>query len=77
LDTLPSAFGGYTRHIHGSPVAHKSRDHGIMQFVQGENGPVQAVRLNMDFCLTWIAAGQEVASQGMPPRGACAAGCWC
>jgi hypothetical protein len=69
LDTLPSAFGGYTRHIHGSPVGYKSPDHGIMLFVQGENGAVQAVRLNPDFSLTWIAAGQEVASQGMPPPG--------
>jgi hypothetical protein len=69
LDTLPSAFGGYTRHIHGSPVGYKSPDHGIMLFVQGENGTVQAVRLNADFSLTWIAAGLEIASQGMPPPG--------
>jgi len=69
LDTLPSAFGGYTRHIHGSPVGYKSPDHGIMLFVQGENGTVQAVRLNADFSLAWVAAGQEVASQGMPPPG--------
>jgi hypothetical protein len=69
LDTLPSAFGGYTRHIHGTPVGYKSPDHGIMLFVQGENGTVQAVGLNADFSMTWIAAGQEVASQGMPPPG--------
>jgi hypothetical protein len=69
LDTLPSAFGGYTRHIHGSPVGYKSPDHGIMLFVQGENGTVQAIGLNADFSLTWIAAGQEVASQGMPAPG--------
>jgi hypothetical protein len=69
LDTLPSTFGGYTRHIHGSPVGYKSPDHGIMLFVQGENDTVQAVRLNADFSLTWIASGQEVASQGMPPPG--------
>jgi hypothetical protein len=69
LDTLPSAVGGYTRHIHGSPVGYKSPDHGFMLFVQGENDTVQAVRLNADFSLTWIAAGQEVASQGMPPPG--------
>jgi hypothetical protein len=69
LDTLPSAFGGYTRHIHATPVGYKSPDHGIMLFVQGENGAVQAVGLNADFSLTWIAAGQEVASQGMPPPG--------
>jgi hypothetical protein len=69
LDTLPSTVGGYTRHIHGSPVGYKSPDHGIMLFVQGENGTVQAIRLNADFSLTWIAAGQEVASQGMPPPG--------
>jgi len=69
LDTLPSAFGGYTRHIHGSPVGYKSPDLGMMLFVQGENGTVQAVRLNADFSLTWMAAGQEVASQGMPPPG--------
>jgi len=69
LDTLPSAFGGYTRHIHGTPVGYKSPDHGIMLFVQGENGTVQAVALAADFSLTWIAAGQEVASQGMPPPG--------
>jgi hypothetical protein len=69
LDTLPSAFGGYTRHIHGTPVGYKSPDHGIMLFVQGENGAVQAVGLAADFSLTWIAVGQEVASQGMPPPG--------
>jgi hypothetical protein len=69
LDTMPSAFGGYTRHIHGTPVGYKSPDHGIMLFVQGENGTVQAVGLAADFSLTWIAAGQEVASQGMPPPG--------
>jgi hypothetical protein len=69
LDTLPSAFGGYTRHIHGTPVGYKSPDHGIMLFVQGENGTVQAVGLNANFSLTWIAAGQEVASQGMAPPG--------
>ncbi len=69
LDTLPSAFDGYTRHIHGSPVGYKSPDHGIMLFVQGENGTVQAARLNPDFSLSWIAAGQEVASQGMAPPG--------
>ncbi len=69
LDSLPSAFGGYTRHIHGSPVGYKSPDHGIMLFVQGENGTAQAASLNADFSLTWIAAGQEVASQGMPPPG--------
>jgi hypothetical protein len=40
-----------------------------MLFVQGENGTVQAVGLAADFSLTWIAAGQEVASQGMPPPG--------
>jgi hypothetical protein len=69
LDTLPSAVGGYTRHIHGTPVGYKSPDHGTMLFVQGENGTVQAIGLNADFSLTWIAAGQEVASQGMPPPG--------
>ena len=69
LDTLPSAVGGYTRHIHGTPVGYKSPDHGIMLFVQGENGTVQAVGLNADFSLTWIAAGQEFASQGMRPPG--------
>lgn len=69
LDTLPSAFGGYTRHIHGSPVGYKSPDHGVMLFVQGENGTVQAIGLNADFSLTWIAAGQETASQGMQPPG--------
>jgi hypothetical protein len=69
LDTLPSAFGGYTHHIHGSPVGYKSPDHGMMLFVQGENGAVQAVGLNADYSLSWIAAGQEVASQGMPPPG--------
>jgi hypothetical protein len=69
LDTLPSAFGGYTRHIHGSPVGYKSPDHGIMLFVQGENGAVQAASLGADYNLTWLAAGQEVASQGMPPPG--------
>jgi hypothetical protein len=69
LDTLPSAPGGYTRHIHGTPVGYRSPDHGVMLFVQGENGTVQAVGINADFSLTWIAAGQEVASQGMPPPG--------
>ena len=69
LDTLPSAFGGYTRHIHGSPVGYNSPDHGTMLFVQGENGAVQAIGLNADFSLTWIAAGQEVASQGMASPG--------
>ena len=69
LDALPSAFGGYTRHIHGSPVGYKSPDHGIMLFVQGENGPVQAASLNPDFTLGWVAAGREVASQGMLPPG--------
>ena len=69
LDTLPSAIGGYTRHIHGTPVGYKSPDHGIMLFVQGENGTVQAVGLKADFSLTWIAAGQEFASQGMRPPG--------
>jgi hypothetical protein len=69
LDTLPSAFGGYTRHIHGSPVGYRSPDHGILLFVQGENGAVQSIRLNPDFSLTWVGAGQEAASQGMRPPG--------
>lgn len=38
--------------------------------MQGENGTVQAVGLNADFSLTWIAAGQEIASKRMrPPDG--------
>jgi hypothetical protein len=69
LDTLPSAFGGYTRHIHGTPVGYKSPDHGVMLFVQGENGTVNAISIGNDFSLTYLASGQEVASQGMAPPG--------
>ena len=69
LDTLPSAFGGYTHHIHGSPVGYKSPDHGVMLFVQGENGPVNAIGLGADYNLTFLASGQEIASQGMAPPG--------
>lgn len=69
LDTLPSAVGGYTHHIHGQPVGYKSPDHGVMLFVQGENGTAQAVGLNRDYSLRWLGAGQEQASQGMRPPG--------
>jgi hypothetical protein len=70
---VPWFFGGddgdYTRHIHGSPVGYKSPDHGTMLFVQGENDAVQAIGLNDDFTLKWIAAGTEIASQGMKAPG--------
>lgn len=69
LDTIPSAFGGYTRHIHGQPIGYKSPDHGVVVYVQGENGPVKAFQLNPDYTLTWLADGQEIASAGMPPPG--------
>lgn len=69
LDELPIAVGGYTRHIHGQPVAYLSPDHGLMTFVQGENGPVRAVSISESGAPTYIACGNEMASQGMPAPG--------
>lgn len=69
LNELPIAVGGYTRHIHGQPVAYKSPDHGIMHFVQGENGPVRAGSIDGNGTLKYIAAGREIASAGMKPPG--------
>lgn len=69
LDELPIAVGGYTRHIHGQPVAYLSPDHGLMTFVQGENGPVRAVSISESGAPTYIACGNEMASQGMPTPG--------
>lgn len=69
LDELPIAIGGSTRHIHGQPVAYISPDHGLMTFVQGENGPVRAVGVSSSGAPTYIACGTENASQGMPAPG--------
>lgn len=69
LDELPIAVGGYTRHVHGQPVAYLSPDHGLLTFVQGENGPVRAVRIDANGAPSYIACGTEIASAGMPPPG--------
>lgn len=69
LDEIPIAVGGYTRHVHGQPVAYISPDHGPMMFVQGENGPVRAFRVNEEGPPTYLACGTEIASAGMPPSG--------
>jgi hypothetical protein len=69
ITTLPTAFGGFTRHIHGQPAWDKSPDHGIMVFIHGENSSVKAYCLGSDYRLTWLADGQEIASAGMPPPG--------
>lgn len=69
LDELPVSVGGYTRHIHGQPVAYISPDHGLMTFVQGENGPVKAVSIDKNGAPKYLACGTEIASQGMPPPG--------
>lgn len=77
LFELPVLPTGKTAHIHGSPVGYKSPDHGVMLFVQGENGPVQAIRLNADYSLTWLADGGVVASQGMGGVGGMPGGMLC
>jgi hypothetical protein len=69
LDELPIAVGSYTRHIHGQPVAYISPDHGLMTFIQGENGPVRAVSIDKNGAPTYLACGTEVASAGMKPPG--------
>jgi hypothetical protein len=69
LDQLPIAVGGYTRHVHGQPVAYQSPDHGLLTFVQGENGPVRAVAIDQTGKPTYIACGTEIASAGMKAPG--------
>ncbi len=70
LDQLPIAVGGYTRHVHGQPVAYQSPDHGLLIFVQGENTPVRAFAISSTGVLTYVACGTEVASAGtLPPGG--------
>lgn len=69
LAELPIAYNGYTVHVHGQPVAYISPDHGLLTFVQGENGPVRVVQIDADGKPTYIACGQEIASQGMKPPG--------
>jgi hypothetical protein len=69
LNALPIAVGGYTRHVHGQPVAYQSPDHGLLTFVQGENGPVRAVAIDATGKPTYVACGTETASAGMAPPG--------
>lgn len=69
MTAIPATYGGYTHHVHGSPVCYKSPDHGVMLFVGGENGPVRAFTLNADYSLTYVATGAEYASAGMAPPG--------
>jgi hypothetical protein len=69
LDQLPIAVGGYTHHVHGQPVAYLSPDHGLLTFVQGENGPVRAVSINASGTPNYVACGTEIASAGMNPPG--------
>jgi hypothetical protein len=69
LDQLPIAVGGYTRHVHGQPVAYLSPDHGLLTFVQGENGPVRAVSIAASGAPTYVACGVDNASAGMAPPG--------
>lgn len=69
LDTLPWNNDGYTHHVHGQPVAYISSDHGPLAYVHGENSPVRAFKINPDGSPTYLACGQEVASQGMKPPG--------
>jgi hypothetical protein len=69
LNELPGLIGGYTKHVHGQPVAYKSPDHGLLTFVQGENGPVRVVAIDANGAPTYIACGQEIAGQGMRPPG--------
>jgi hypothetical protein len=77
LDLLPIAFGGYTRHVHGQPVAYLSPDHGLLTFVQGENGPVRVVSIDSGGNPTYIACGNEIASQGMAQPGGMPGGMLC
>lgn len=69
LDELPIAVGGYTRHVHGQPVAYLSPDHGLLTFIQGENGPVRAVSIDASGAPHYVACGGEIASAGMPAPG--------
>jgi hypothetical protein len=76
LDQLPIAVGGYTRHIHGQPVAYLSPDHGLLTFVGGENSPVKAFSIDQNGKPKYVGCSNEVASQGMPPPAECRARCW-
>jgi hypothetical protein len=69
MTEIPATYGGYTHHVHGSPVCYESPDHGLMLFVGGENGPVRAMTLNADYSLTYLCSGQAIASQGMNAPG--------
>ena len=69
LDELPIAYNGYTVHVHGQPVAYLSPDHGLLTYVQGENGPVRVVQIDSTGKPTYLCCGQEVASQGMKAPG--------
>lgn len=76
VDLMPASItslnltpGGYTRHIHGQPVAYVSPDHGVMSFWGAENTAVKAFTINPDFSVSYVACTQQVASAGMAPPG--------
>lgn len=73
LVDLHTTAGGYTHHMHASPVFFPSYDHGLMLFAGGENGPVRAFQVTEPapgkLDIQYLAAGAEVASPGLKPPG--------
>jgi hypothetical protein len=61
--------GGFTHHLHGSPVFWNSPDHGPMLFCWGENENLRAWNIDGTGKVTYLARGHEVASAGLPPAG--------
>jgi hypothetical protein len=67
LNTL--FLDGKTHHLHGSPLYWHSPDRGPMLFCWGENENLRAWNIDQHGKITFLAAGHETASAGMPGRG--------
>ena len=66
---MQTTHGGFTHHLHSTPVFYNSPKYGPMLFCWGENEALRAWALNKDFSLTYLGCGTVIASAVVPSPG--------